>query len=179
MHRKKEIIIIVLVILATVTLAFLPMIINSTKSDNTEITETTKNPKTIKIKVTGELKVDEITIKIPYGYSYGYIISKIKLYLNDYSIIDNDKTKRYYEDTEIVIQSSDIKSEPEIDLSDFISINTASASELTTLYGIGDKRAILIIEYRKNKKIESFEELREIIGVSDEVIKRIKEKAIL
>ena len=67
----------------------------------------------------------------------------------------------------------------EIDLSDFININTASASELTTLYGIGDKRAILIIEYRKNKKIESFEELREIIGVSDEVIKRIKEKAIL
>ena len=179
MHRKKEIIIIVLVILLTIALAFLPMIINNTKSTPIEATETTKNPKTIRIKVTGELKVEEITIKIPYGYSYGYIISKIKLYLNDYSIIDEDKTKRYYEDTEIIILSSDIKSNINIDLSDKININTASASELTTLYGIGDKRAILIIEYRQNKKIESFEELREIIGVSDEVIRHIKEKAIL
>ena len=110
MHRKKEIIIIVLVILLTIALAFLPMIINNTKSTPIEALETTKNPKTIRIKVTGELKVEEITIKIPYGYSYGYIISKIKLYLNDYSIIDEDKTKRYYEDTEIIILSSDIKS---------------------------------------------------------------------
>ncbi len=178
MHRKKEIIVIVLIILVTVALAFIPMIINYTKSDSEAITES-KRPTTVNIKVTGELKLDEINIKIPYGYTYGYIINKIELYLNDYSVIDDDRNKRYYEDSTVVIETRDIKSVTIEDNSDKININTANAGELTSLYGIGDKRALLIIEYRQKKNIESFEELKELIGVSDEVIKRIKEKAIL
>ena len=48
-----------------------------------------------------------------------------------------------------------------------------------SLYGIGDKRSDAIIEYREKKKIESWDELKSLIGVSDEVIKAIKEKAVL
>ena len=180
MKRKKEIIVIILIIISTVLLAFLPMIINNTKSSNDDIVET-KKPSTINIKITGEIKVNELNIKIPYGYSYGYIINKIELYLNDYSIIDDNKTKRYYEDTTIIIESSDIKindNNTTID-STKININEASIDELTSLYGIGEKRANVIIEYRKNKKIESFTELKELIGVSDEIINHIKEKAVL
>ena len=60
-----------------------------------------------------------------------------------------------------------------------ININVASTDELITLYGIGEKRAQAIIDYRKNKKIESFSELKELLGVSDEVIINIKDKAVL
>ena len=181
MKRKKEIIVIILIIISTLILAFLPMLINNLKKEEENIIES-KAPSTINIKITGELKVDELNIKIPYGYSYGYIINKIELYLNDYSIIDNNKTKRYYEDSVIIIESSDIKINDDdinnID-SNKININLASIDQLTSLYGIGEKRANAIIEYRKNKKIESFTELKELLGVSDEIINHIKEKAVL
>ena len=180
MKRFKEIIVIVLLIGVTVFLAFIPMI-NS--NSNKEDTKEKSTPSTIKINITGELKVDELNIRIPYGYSYGYIISKIELYLNGYSIIDENKAKRYYEDTKIVIESSDIKPKTVVEESSNddgkININTASLNDLITLYGIGEKRANLIIEYRATKKIESFNELKELIGVSNEVIENIKEKAVL
>ncbi len=38
---------------------------------------------------------------------------------------------------------------------------------------------LTLIEYREKKEIESFTELKELLGVSDEVISAIKEKAIL
>ena len=49
-----------------------------------------------------------------------------------------------------------------------------------TLHGIGEKRANRIIDYiAVNGEINSFEELRQLIGVSDEIITVIKEKAFL
>ena len=182
MYKKKEIIIISAIIGLTVFLGFLPMIISScdNKKDD-EIVEKEERNDYLSIIIKGELNVDKVNLEIPYGYSYGYIISKIKPYLNQYSIIDKELTKRYYEDSIIIIYSSDINNEivEEIDNSNLININESPKDDLTKLFGIGTKRADAIIEYREKKKIESFTELKELLGVSDEVISAIKEKAIL
>ena len=179
MRRKKELIIIILIVVVTIFLAFMPMILSKkNESDVENIVEEEKT--TINITIKGELKVDELKLKIPYGYSYGYIINKIELYLNKYSVISDDRTKRYYEDTVIIIESNDTNNTKSIiDNTGKININTALEDELVTLYGIGDKRAKAIIEYRKNKRIETFTELKELLGVSNEVIENIKEKAFL
>ncbi|MBQ6784093.1 MAG: DUF655 domain-containing protein [Acholeplasmatales bacterium] len=182
MYKKKEIIIISAIIGLTVFLGFLPMIISScdNKKDD-EIVEKEERNDYLSIIIKGELNVDKVNLEIPYGYSYGYIISKIKPYLNQYSIIDKELTKRYYEDSIIIIYSSDINNEivEEIDNSNLININESPKDDLTKLFGIGTKRADAIIEYREKKKIESFTELKDLLGVSDEVISAIKEKAIL
>lgn len=177
MYNKKEIIIIISIISLSVFLGFLPSIINNSKNEEEIVLE--DNNELINIKIIGELKVEELNIEIIKGLTYGYIISRINLYLNDYSKIDEDKTKRYYEDSVIIINSLDINKEYNIDNTDLININEATKDELITLYGIGEKRASVIIEYRNSKKIESFVELRELLGVSNEVINHIKEKATL
>ena len=179
MRRKKELIIIILIVVVTIFLAFMPMIL-SKKNENEDDIIKEEEKLTINITIKGELKVDELKIKIPYGYSYGYIINKIELYLNKYSVISNDRTKRYYEDSVIIIESNDTNNTKSIiDNTGKININTALEDELVTLYGIGDKRTKAIIEYRKIKKIETFTELKELLGVSNEVIENIKEKAFL
>ena len=181
MYKKKEIIIISAIISLTIFLGFLPMIISSCDNKKDEIVEKEEKKDYLSITIKGELNVDKVNLEIPYGYSYGYIISKIKPYLNQYSIIDKELTKRYYEDSIIIIYSSDINNEivEEIEVNNLININESPKDDLTKLYGIGTKRADAIIEYREKKKIESFTELKELLGVSDEVISAIKEKAIL
>ena len=181
MYKKKEIIIISAIISLTIFLGFLPMIISSCDNKKDEIVEKEEKSDYLSITIKGELNVDKVNLEIPYGYSYGYIISKIKPYLNQYSIIDKELTKRYYEDSIIIIYSSDINNEivEEIEVNNLININESPKDDLTKLYGIGTKRADAIIEYREKKKIESFTELKELLGVSDEVISAIKEKAIL
>ena len=131
------------------------------------------------ITLTGEITVDEVTFKIPYGYSYGNIINTIKLYTNRYSIIDYDSKVKFTSDTIITILSADKNNDLDIIHENKININTASKNELITLYGIGEKRADYIIEYRAKKLITSFDELKKILGVSNEVIEKIKGQAIL
>lgn len=184
MYKKKEIIIIILIILVTITLAFLPSMINNTKVEVKE--EETKTQNRINIVIDGEIKENEIKLNVPYGASYGYIISKIEIYLNDYSKLDDSLTKRYYEDSKITIESKDnnrfnfnSSNEEVITDSSKISISTASKDELMSLYGIGEKRAESIIEYREKNKIDSWESLRGLIGVSNEILQAIKEKAVL
>lgn len=174
MNRKKEIIIIIIIIITSIFLAFLPKIINNTKEEK-KIENVDNN---IEIIVTGEINTDSLVLEVPKGISYGYIINKIKLYLNDYSIIEKNFNQRYYENSTIVIESSDIQNDIENNVGR-ININTASYQELIGLYGIGEKRANKIIEYREKQKIISFEELKKIIGVSDAVIQAIKQQAFL
>lgn len=134
----------------------------------------------VKLFITGELSIKELVLEVPYGYSYGNIVPVLKNYTNDYSILQADFSTRYLEDTSIVIASSDEHSKEEVaSIADKININTASRDILISLYGIGEKRADKIIGYRSSKKITSFEELKGVIGVSNEIISRIKEKAVL
>lgn len=177
--RKKEIIIIILIIITTIILAVLPNVINKNKIEKKE---ETKKENYILITIEGEITKSDLVLKVPNGTSYGFILTKIDSYLNQYSITEENLTKRYYEDTTIVIESLDIgayDTNIKEDNALKICLSTASIDELMTLYGIGEKRAKSLIEYRQRHKLESFEEIKILLGVSNEVIEAIKEKAFL
>lgn len=54
-----------------------------------------------------------------------------------------------------------------------ININTADIEELTELFGIGEKRAADIVEYReKNGKFRTVEELTNINGINKSVLEK-------
>jgi len=58
-----------------------------------------------------------------------------------------------------------------------ININAASLSELTTLPGIGKKRAQAIIEYReKIGNFKSTEEIKNVKGIGEGIYQKIKDK---
>ena len=58
-----------------------------------------------------------------------------------------------------------------------VNINTADATVLTTLNGIGPKRAQAIIEYReKNGKFKSLDELTKIKGITKDSLATLNEK---
>lgn len=199
--RKKDILISVIIILITLSIAFYPTISEMLKNDNISNTtgSTLSNPSTatqidsslkITITIEGEINAPSISgdskevcnkVAIEYlkGVTYGEIIHSIRNFLTGYSIIEDDFSRVYDKDATIIIASCYISENIEEGDYVYIKINTASYSELITLYGIGDKRANKIIEYRKNKNIESFDELKKLLGVSDNVIEAIKKKAIL
>lgn len=199
MKRKKEIIIIIFIAIICIILVILPFLINNTNTiNNSNNNQNNGNieeyDNTINITVYGEITYkpinsisdDDITNQISFdtlkGITYGEIINKINTYLTNYSIIDSNLTKRYFESSKIYIKSSLKNDEIEqIDITEGkININKATLDELTTLHGIGEKRANRIIDYIAiNGKINSFEELKRLIGVSDEIIGIIKEKAFL
>ena len=172
MYRKKEIIIIIVILIITILLAFSNDIFHRDNNSQTIIT-----PSYVTVRVEGEVK-EEVEIKIPYGYTYGFVINHIDVYLNDYSYYDVNLNEAIYEDVVLVILSYDINNQYDESKKE-IAINTASKDELLTLYGIGEARANKIIEYRTNNRIDTFIELKELLGVSDEVIEKIKSQAVL
>lgn len=57
-----------------------------------------------------------------------------------------------------------------------ISINTATKEELMTLPGIGEAKAIAIIEYReKNGAFENIEDVQNVSGIGESLFAKIKE----
>ena len=56
-----------------------------------------------------------------------------------------------------------------------ISINKATKEELMTLPGIGESKAISIIEYRNTKVFESIEDIKNVSGIGDALYEKIKE----
>ena len=176
--RKKEILIIILIILTTLGIAFSSTIIDYFKN-NSEVEEIIPEEKYITLSFKGELTKD-VEFKLAKGVTFAYVYKFLENYLNSYSIVDIDFNEKFIESKEIIIKSKDLKEEEEkVDWTGKICINTALEKELTKLYGIGDKRALRIIEYRKDKLIESFEELQKLIEVSDYVIEQIKKEAYL
>lgn len=77
-----------------------------------------------------------------------------------------------YMDTE-----KDIIKDSTAEASQLININTASADELMTLPGIGQSKADSIIKYREtNGKFTSVDELTNISGIKEGVLKRISDR---
>ena len=177
--KKKEILIIVLIITLTLGMAFSSTIIDLFKKDE-KIELEEKEEKYITLSFKGEL-LKEFDIKTRKGVTFAYIYQFLEKYINSYSIVDIDFNKKFNESEIIIIDTLDKKEEEEVkeDLTNKLNINEALEKELTKLYGIGDKRAKRKIDYRENKKIESFEELQKLIEVSDYVIEQIKKEAFL
>ncbi len=185
--KKKELIIISLLILSIITIIFIPKILASKDKINNN---KDKNDNIISITIEGEINypsknenefyVNYMVIEELKGVTYKDIYKRIYNYKTKYSILDDiDFKTQYYEDTKIYIRSSKKYDENNNDGINKININTATKEELISLYGIGEKRSEKIIEYRENKIIDSYETLKKIIGVSDEIIELIKEKTTL
>ena len=125
--RKKEILIIILIIALTIGIGFSSNIIDYFKK-NDEIKEEKEkdNTKFIILSFKGEL-IQEVDFKLNKGVSFGYVYQFLNNYLNSYSIIDIDFNETFNESKTITIKSNDIKTQPEeeIDLTDKISINRA------------------------------------------------------
>lgn len=59
---------------------------------------------------------------------------------------------------------------------DTVNINTADISELTTLNGIGEKKAEKIIQYRKdNGSFENIEEIKNVSGIGEKTFESLKD----
>lgn len=56
-----------------------------------------------------------------------------------------------------------------------ISINNATKEELTKLNGIGEKTAEKIIEYRKENKFKTIEDIKNVSGIGESLYEKIKD----
>ena len=59
-------------------------------------------------------------------------------------------------------------------VSSLININTASLDELLTLNGIGESKALAIIEYRKINKFTKIEDLMNVSGIGEALYNKVK-----
>lgn len=61
-----------------------------------------------------------------------------------------------------------------------INLNTATAEQLTSLPGIGEAKALAIIEYRnKAGRFESTEEIKNVSGIGEAMYEKIKDKIMI
>lgn len=55
-----------------------------------------------------------------------------------------------------------------------VDINTASATELATLPGIGDSKAKAIVEYRAADPFQTVEDLKKVKGIGDKTFESLR-----
>ncbi|MGN0993120.1 MAG: helix-hairpin-helix domain-containing protein [Bacilli bacterium] len=72
-------------------------------------------------------------------------------------------------------KTSEDSSSSNDDKNKLVSLNSASKEELMTLSGIGESKALAIIEYRNKKKFETIEEIKEVSGIGDALFEKIKD----
>ena len=60
-------------------------------------------------------------------------------------------------------------------VSDKVNINTATKEELMSLQGIGEVLSERIIEYRKNAKFNSIDEIQQVKGIGEKTFEKLKD----
>ncbi|MCI6988281.1 MAG: helix-hairpin-helix domain-containing protein [Campylobacter sp.] len=60
-----------------------------------------------------------------------------------------------------------------------VNINTASKEELMSLKGVGESKAEAIIEYRKDNKFKSPEEIKNVKGIGDKIYNDNKDEIVV
>jgi competence protein ComEA len=85
---------------------------------------------------------------------------------------------------QIIFPSKEQIETGEFDMDDaeekFVNINTASLERLTTLSGIGDSRAKLIIDYREEHgDFETIEDIMKVSGIKEGAFNKIKDSIIV
>ncbi len=61
-----------------------------------------------------------------------------------------------------------------------VNINRAGIPDLTTLVGIGEKKAIAIVKYRDaNGKFKTIEQLTEVKGIGSKIIEKNRKRLVL
>lgn len=111
----------------------------------------------------------------------------IIIYSNS-EVVDFSKTKEeesdilgrcYQKDETSLMNDACIESE-EVSTSSLVSINTATLEQLMTLSGIGEAKALDIINYREaNGDFKTIDELRNVSGIGDSLFDKIKENITL
>ena len=87
------------------------------------------------------------------------------------SIITNDSITN----NDLGIENETIIEEDKAVVSSLININTASIDELLTLNGIGESKALAIIEYRKINKFTKIEDLMNVSGIGEALYNKVKD----
>lgn len=142
----------------------------------TDSADTSANNLSMKIK-------DEMVIVIYSEYEIeNYLITKE----NEKKVLEKCKT-------DTIINNSCISDEDSSDLNNnnddsnnsnndsslnetkLVSINNGTKEELMTLPGIGESKALSIIEYRKKIKFEKIEDLKNVSGIGDAIFDKLKE----
>ena len=96
--------------------------------------------------------------------------------VKEYEEIVNDALIGEEQNKEEVDVKDEVKEE---NISKKISLNTATKDELMTLSGIGESKALAIIEYRSNKLFESIEEITNVSGIGKSLYEKIKDNITL
>ena len=128
---------------------------------------------------------DEMTIKIyskkEISDAYNLVEPKVVEVIKEVEKIvekecncDNNciKEENLIETTEQV--NSEIKTVEE-KTNNKVNINTATKEELLSVSGIGETKAIKIIEYRNNNKFNSIEDIKNVSGIGDSLLEKIKD----
>ena len=87
------------------------------------------------------------------------------------SIVTNNSVS----DNDLGVENETIIEEDKGVVSSLININTASLDELLTLNGIGESKALAIIEYRKINKFTKIEDLMNVSGIGEALYNKVKD----
>ena len=132
------------------------------------------------VKLLGKIKIHEIAKEI--GLTSKEIIEKAKelgieakTHMSGVEEQEAEKIKSAFQKIEKKLESK----KEETKTSSIININTASLEELTTLKGIGEKKAQKIIEYRTKTPFKTKEQIMEVSGIGESLYNKIKDKVKL
>ena len=99
---------------------------------------------------------------------YVYSKNEVTTTTNKVGIITNSPSVEYSNET---IPSTSSNSSNQ---SSLVNINTATKEQLMTVSGIGESKAIAIIDYRKTNKFNKIEDIMNVSGIGESLFAKIK-----